>query len=87
MAFALQETFDKWSQRKKKEELGFKKIGLMKIRKWESQKALIAEYNNVWSFSVPITFTTRICDRTRQKALAKGLIQVRNKVNISLLFG
>lgn len=47
MAFALQETFDKWSQkekkkkkkeRKKKEALGFKKIWLMKIRKWESKK-------------------------------------------------
>lgn len=33
MAFALQETFDKWSQIKKKEELDFRKIRLMKIRK------------------------------------------------------
>lgn len=44
MAFALQETFDKRSQKekkkrgKKKEALGFKKIWLMKIRKWESKK-------------------------------------------------
>lgn len=45
MAFPLQETLDKCSQIKKREELHFEKSE--EVTEQESQKALIAENNNV----------------------------------------
>lgn len=48
MAFPLQETLDKCSQIKKREELPCKKSE--KVTEWESQKALIAENNNGFLF-------------------------------------